>query len=230
MSVKRRNFLLGFGLGLIIVSTLAFGAHKVEISSLEKSAIQLTDAEIEKRALELGMVHIGDLPERSAEAVILNDTEIIEKAKALGMDFISPAPDFAQTQEPSETAEPTATPEPTSTPEPTATPSPTEAPTATPAPTSTPTQAPADPQGDEIVYLDGGYWSDGGDYRKIHINDGASSMQIALILKSAGFITDAAQFNIDLGEKGYERLLQSGDFNIPKDSGTDALMRMLARQ
>jgi cell division protein YceG involved in septum cleavage len=83
---------------------------------------------------------------------------------------------------------------------------------------------------DAPVQMDGGYWYDGGDYKRVHINAGASSMQICLILKNAGFFNDAAQFNIDLSVKGYDKNLQSGDFNIPEDISRDELMRVLTRQ
>lgn len=107
------------------------------------------------------------------------------------------------------------TPTPTLSAAPTAVPTPTPTLSAepTPTPTPTPTQAPTTASGKVTV----------------NVRSGMSSESIADLLKDAGLVKDTKAFLKRLGETGKDDKLKVGNFEIPKGSGYDDIIRILTR-
>lgn len=113
---------------------------------------------------------------------------------------------------------PAAEPTPTATPEPTAAPTPSAAPAANAADTA-PSPSPAQKQAIDAS----------SEKITVEIISGMSSERIAELLKDKGVIKDTKAFLKRLVELDKEDKLMIGNFQIPKDSGYDEIIKILTR-
>ena len=130
--MKRKYYLRGLGLGILITSLVFIFTGPSELS----------DEEIIKRAEKLGYTKAGEItPSIGLKDLLETGTPEPTKAPELTQ---SPVPSMEPSITPTATVTPTVLPtvSPTPVPTPTNLPSPTLAPTSTPMPTATPTQAP----------------------------------------------------------------------------------------
>lgn len=111
-----RSFLLGLGIGILVLSTVFYVAMGVEKKTRPVEA-SLTDGEIVERARKLGMIYFNDLPEKQMPlenpgTPTLTDQEIIQRAQALGMAFpVENSPEDSVPLEATSTPEATPPPE-----------------------------------------------------------------------------------------------------------------------
>ncbi len=163
---------------------------------------KLSDAEIKARAAELGMVEeSGRLSELAGEETTLAP----EKDEVAETPEPTKTPEATKTPEPTKTPEATKTPEPTKTPEATKTPEPTKAPKATAEPTTKPSFQ-------MIAFT---------------VNPGESSYTICKHLKELGLIASAEDFDTYLCDKGLDKRLRAGSFEIPKDAEPEEIAKIL---
>lgn len=209
-----KYYLRGLGIG-IIVTAVIMGA-----ASGEKKET-LSDAQIKARAAELGMVEqsgvLAELEEETAaeDAKTAAGQDTAEEVKAAETPKETKEPDAEAT--PIETKEPEAeaTPKETNEPEAAATPEAAKEPksTATPEELEEP-KATAVPKSGETVIIE--------------IKSGEGSYAVCQKLEEAGLIASASSFDTYLYQKGYDKKLQVGTYEIPAEAEPEAIAEILA--
>ena len=158
---------------------------------------ELSDAEIKARAAQLGMVEESGLLSELAEADATKAPEAVETPKP------------TKTPEATEAPKPTKTPEATEELKPTTAPEATEKPSATEKPTAKPTEKPTTEMIDFTV------------------KPGESSYTICKHLKECGLIASAEDFDTYLCDKGIDKRLRAGSFEIPKNAEPEEIAKIL---
>ncbi len=206
-----KYYLRGLGIG-IIVTALILG---FSVGGKEKT---LSNEEIKERAKELGMteenVVLADLVSDDSEG----EEKPEENTAGPEAENVSSMPD--QTEKPEETMVPEKTPE--ATPSAAATVTPTASPKVEEEPTATPKQTPsATPEAESTVGSK--------DTITIQIVSGDTSYSISGKLEEAGLVTSAYEYDLYLCEKGYDKRLNVGTFEVPIGAGPEEIARILAR-
>ncbi len=206
-----KYYLRGLGIG-IIVTALILG---FSVGGKEKT---LSNEEIKERAKELGMteenVVLADLVSDDSAGEVKPE----ENTAGPEAENVSSMPD--QTEKPEETMVPEKTPE--ATPSAAATVTPTASPKVEAEPTATPKQTPsATPEAESTVGSK--------DTITIQIVSGDTSYSISGKLEEAGLVTSAYEYDLYLCEKGYDKRLNVGTFEVPIGAGPEEIARILAR-
>ena len=203
-----KYYLRGLGIG-IIVTALIMG---IATSGKRET---LSDSEIMERAKALGMTEETTLIVDAAAEPSATDGEEEKESEGAAEQQALATPD----KEP----EPTEAPQPTDieaetaasadvvTPEATPSPQPTEAPT----PAATPEPEKTDSQSPDVI--------------TIQINSGDGSYSACTQLEAAGLVESAAAFDRYLYDNGYDKRINVGVFEIPKDAEPEQIAKILAR-
>lgn len=225
-----KYYLRGLGIG-IIVTALILG---FSVGGKEKT---LSNEEIKERAKALGMteesVVLADLvsdgsegeekPEGNPDIASSPSGSVIpvaspENTAGPEAENVSPTPD--QTEKPEETVVPEKTPE--ATPGAAATVTPAASPRVEAEPTATPKQTPsATPEAESAAGSK--------DTITIQIVSGDTSYSISGKLEEAGLVTSAYEYDLYLCEKGYDKRLNVGTFEVPVGANPEEIARILAR-
>ena len=235
-------YLRGLGIGIVVTAIIML----VISSRLNKP---LSDDEIKQRAGALGMVEaegrlsdvvsagdagqnvqsgddvtedagnkVSDNPKLDAIEQLVEDADAyLEEKNSVDHEYIANMGSEEQTESkdtPEPTPQPTKEPEPT--PQPTKEPEPTPQPTKEPEPTSQPASQPSDNSA-----------SDNSGNVKFVINKGESSFTIAKNLEAAGIISSARSFDTYLCDKGYDRHLSAGTYDISSGMSEEELAKLL---
>ena len=223
--MKKRFFMRGFGVGLIITVAL-YSAIIIP------RKYKLSDDEIIARAKKLGLTEEADvkLPDMSpapdetgegenTENTQTEDAEVSKPPKPSEPekpDTPSEAPTPSDVPTPSKAPTPTSAPTPTKAPTPTSAPTPTKAPTPTSAPTPTkaptPTSAPT-PDEDPIPTAAAG--ADGENKKvTVTVSKGMGSAEFARAAQKAGLVENAEEFDKYLMKNGYASKIMIGSYEI----------------
>ncbi len=196
-----KYYLRGLGIGIVVTAIIM----SISASSEKET---LSDAQIKARAAELGMVEtsgvLSELEEPAPTESSMPTEEPVPTEEPMPTATPAPTKEPEPTEEPvlAEEPMPTATPAPTKEPEPTEEPAPTEEPT--------PTKEPGDAKMITIV-----------------VNGGESSYTICKRLEENGLIASASDFDTYLCDKGLDKKLRAGTFEIPENAETDDIAAIL---
>ncbi len=231
-----KYYLRGLGIGIAMTAIiLGIGREKETLS----------DAEIKQRAAELGMVeqsgllselevpHKTQMPQETEEAETtkdLQETEVMKVPKETEAPKVSEAskatPEPKEAEVPKETEAPKASEAPKETEAPKASEAPkeTEAPKAseTPKDTQVPEKAdePEEVSSEELK----------GTSVSIVVNPGDGSYTVCKRLEEAGLIASAVDFDKYMSEKGYDKKLQVGTFQISKGTEPEEIVMILMKR
>lgn len=217
--MKKMNlkyYLRGLGAGIVvtaIIMSIATDGQKEKLS----------DAEIKARAAELGMVEksSGLLSELEKETKAPETAEKTEEPEILEEEPIpepTEVPEEDEAPKPTETAEVTEISGATESPKVTETQDATESPEVaeTPKPTQKPQVAEApskEPAADIIT---------------IEIKAGEGSYTVCKRLEEEGLIASAADFDTYLCDRGLDKRLRAGSYEIPKDAEPEEIAKILS--
>lgn len=208
--MERKYYLRGLGIGIvmtaIIMGIALSGRHK------------MTDEEVIARARELGMV----------EDTYLVETDAGEKETQGEQNIEDPEPDISSTEGDSipEEAEPVEVEA-----EPVVVAEPVEAEPIEIEPTDQ-VEEPQDDSGHDTNEMTRQEDSTSSQVKikSVTIANGDGSYTVALKLKEAGVVTSAETFDTFLCEKGYDKKLHTGTFQIPTDAGDEQIARIITGQ
>lgn len=223
--MERKYYLRGLGIGIVMTAVIM----GIALSGNHK----MTDEEIIARAKELGMTEDAYLAELDdGEEQQEQNIEDTEPDGSKELPSADPEPENFQPKqnlpESSESAEPEEEPLEVAQPveeEPVETgPDAQKA-----APQDEPRTEPVKKDTNEMTRQDDKP-SSSVKMERVTVVNGDGSYQVALKLKDAGVITSAETFDDFLCEKGYDKKLRTGSFQIPTDASDEQIARILTGQ
>ncbi len=211
-----KYYLRGLGIGIAMTAI---------ILGVGRGKETLSDAEIKQRAAQLGMVEQSGLLSEREESKATEATEPIktpsekpEEPKPTETPKATEKPETTETPEETEAPEATETPKPTETPsEEPQEPKATEKPTATPEPIAT--ETPSEEQKETSAEV-----------CKISVHSGDGSLTVCKRLEEAGLIASASAFDLYMNEKGYDKKLQVGTFEISMGTEPEEIALILMKK
>lgn len=203
--MERKYYLRGLGIGIVMTAVIMgialSGSHK------------MTDQEIIARAKELGMVEDTHLADWDASVEQIQKGQNIEKPDAGGREELAAAepesPPAAEESLP-EAAEPVEVED-------------------EPLETAGPVKTEPEKDTNEMTRQED-TGSSSAKAERVTIVGGDGSYTVALKLKEAGVVISAETFDTFLCEKGYDKKLRTGTFEIPADASDEQIARILTGQ
>ncbi|MCR5153286.1 MAG: hypothetical protein K6B75_00410 [Lachnospiraceae bacterium] len=186
--MKKRYYIRGLGLGILITSILFSILYEPRLS----------DEEFVEKAEKLGYVKIEEIE-------IGNDDGYDKKGHSLKGMTDTPAPTPTETPVPTPTETPAPTPTETPVPTPTNTPGPTDTPVPTVSPTDTPAATPTGSPTEDVITV------------SIMVKRGMSSEIVCKMMLDAGIITDYYDFLHYLESRKLDTQINIGPHKLSSD-------------
>lgn len=228
--MKRKYFLRGVGIGILITTVVFILAGKQKIS----------DEEVIRRAEELGYVKQEETPTPAIDLEGLLDKKSTPVPTAAPVDTVTPQPsegaDVTEPPEPSITPEISITSEPSVTPEASATPGALEHPDITDTPDDVTLPVPSGSnESTSIPEISSTPVPDQNTEQEVirvefRVKYGTSAGEICNQLEAAGIIDDASGFRKYLAEEEIDDTIRAGLYIVSSDMTYEELANVLRRQ
>lgn len=217
-----KYYLRGLGIGIMVTAVI------MSVSA-DDGKQQLSDAEIKARAAQLGMVEestgrLSDLEKETAEEEKTEMSKATEKPEATETLEVTEGPKATETPEITEEPKATETPKATEEPKATEAPKATEKPEATGKPKATEApKATEKPNGAEDVKTTEANVQT----ITIAVNPGESSYTVCKRLQDKGLIASAGDFDSYLCDRGLDKKLRAGSYEVPADAEPEEIAKIL---